>query len=213
MRLHYLSLIFFTGISRSVFGQDSGPNLFKWEISEIVQDQGISITKEELNGINVLRISVESVSRPDAAVYFTSMKLTPGKQYTFMIASEPHIQHTSAHFIPSDVGNIVWPGNPLINGISVSQFTMPDSASNVRLAFAFQNAQPGDYIFIKDVALFEGFVPASSWQLENNESLRRTFKDIKFLFEIVAVIVSVIVVVLIILLEKRIPDQSNSVKQ
>jgi len=200
-------------MSSPIFGQAGGPNLFRMETFRgIVKDEGISITKEEVNGVNLLRVSAANPSRPDAAVYFSVMKLIPGEKYTYMISAEPHTKFTSAHFIRSDVGNIVWPGSVLIDGISVTQFTVPDSVSNVTLAFAFQNAQTGDFILIKDVGLFQGFVPASSLQFKSNEGLQPALQKIENLFEIIAVIVSIIVVVLIILMEKRIPDQSHSVK-
>jgi hypothetical protein len=214
VRLHQLSLLFLIGLSGPVFGQSSGPNLFRIELlSEIVKDEGIVVAKEEVNGVDVLRISVVNPSRPDAAVYFPVMKLIPGEKYTFMISAEPQTKFTSAHFISSDVGNIVWPGSLLINGISVTNFTVPDSASSVTLAFAFQNAQSGDFILIKDIGLFQGFVPVSAWQSKGDEGLQPAFHKVDNLFEIIAIIVSIIVVVLIIVMEKRLPDQSHLVKE
>jgi hypothetical protein len=213
VRLHHLSVIFLIGMSSPIFGQSGGPNLFRMEtFSEITKDEGISITTEQVDGVNLLRVSAVNPTRPDAAVYFSAIKLIPGEKYTYMISAEPHTKFTIAHFITSDVGNIVWPGSVFINGISVTHFTVPDSASNVTLAFAFQNVQMGDFIFIKDVGLFQGSVPASSWQFKSDEGLQPALQPKKELFEIIAIIVSVIVVVLIILMEKRIPDQSHSVK-
>jgi hypothetical protein len=213
VRLHHLSVIFLIGMSTPIFGQPGGPNLFRLEkFSEIVKDQGITIGKEEVNGVNVLRVSAVNPSRPDAAVYFSTMTLIPGEKYTFMISAEPHAAHTCAHFISSNVGNIVWPGTALIDGISLTQFTVPDSASSVSLAFAFQNAQAGDFILIKDMGLFQGFVPASHWQFKNSEGLQPALQKPNNLFEIIAIIVSIVVVVAVILMEKRIPDQSHSAK-
>jgi hypothetical protein len=195
-------------MSTPTFGQSAGPNLLKIEsFSQIIKEDGISISKEDLDGVGILRLSVINPSRPDAAVYFATLKVTPGEKYTFMISSQPHTVYNCAHFITSDIGNIVWPGSLLVDGISASQFTVPDSASTVTVAFAFQNAQAGDFIVIHDIGLFKGFVAPSDWQFNEEEGLQPVLLIKGDGFEILAIIASFIVVVLIIVMEKRIPNQ------
>lgn len=133
------------------------------KLDEIQLDAGLSACKSVVDGEQYLKILAGSIQRKDPSVLLPSIKVKPGVIYSFLVSAVPHTKKGIAHQVMQSGVNLVWPGASIINGISMTQFMVPDSAQEVTLGFAFLDVSAKEYVLVKDFALFEGEILLEDW--------------------------------------------------
>lgn len=148
------------------------PNLVNLSrLEDIKLDEGLTTCKLTTGSESLLKIQVGPILRKDPSIILPPIKVKPGVLYSFLVSAEPHAENAIAHQVMQSGINLVWPGAPLKDGISMTQFVVPDSVSEVTVGFAFLNALPKEYILIRNIALLEGEVIPEEWNVNKNNSL------------------------------------------
>jgi len=112
------------------------------------------------------------------AVYLGKVRVTPGKQYSYLVRGKTNSLNGIALYVISNSGNIVWPGNKLEAGIAMNTFVIPENVDEITVALVFMYPLKDDYVLISDIVLIEGAINPMDWAVPTEKKYSR-FKTTK----------------------------------
>jgi hypothetical protein len=131
-------------------------------------EDGVTAGIEVQDDNSLLKITASPTHR-DPSIYLASVKVKPGADYTYRIVGDNKGAGRALLYVTSPKGNLVWPGDELQEGSAQSFFRIPKGTDSVTLALAFLKPEKKQVVFLKEIALYEGYVndpDAASKQLD-----------------------------------------------
>ena len=148
-------------------------NLFNPPNLEIVCEAGVVATSQKANEKHDLLIT-SAASKRSPSIYFGSVKVAPGKEYTYFVKGTKKASCKIYLYIVGSGRNILWPGAELKNGVARSTFTIPKDIDELTLAITFLYPQLDDSVNIQTIGLFKGNI--ETWPAEAKET---DFRDLR----------------------------------
>lgn len=133
-----------------------------YNLSEIKIDGDLQMTVEHADRGDFLKVTCLP-SRYTPSVYFKTMRVIPGQQYTYFVSLSTKANLNAYVTMPS--GNLVWPGVKLKDGISKQPIYVPEGVNEITLGFAFSapSKDQSQTAIIENVGFYKGDVDLSLW--------------------------------------------------
>jgi len=135
-----------------------------------------SLSFSFVNGGDLL-IECSGAPTRTPAVFFGTIKVTPGEKYTYVLNGIGHFYNGGVLYVTTPKGNLVWPGSAIRNGIAKNTFIVPADVSEISVGLVFMYPSADDSVLINDVGLFFGDIDTLTWTNPNEKRFSHLVKN------------------------------------
>ena len=162
---------------RSVFHElklRGAKNLFVTDTTQIKPEKTISYAIGKMRGKEYLLIKCGENINATPAIYLGSIKVQPGKKYSYIVKAEGHDDKSAALYVSSKAGNMIWPGSMIKNGYAKNTFLVPPDVTEVTLGIGFLYPVGTEHLQVEDIGVFEGDDDVFfGWESSDDQGLRK----------------------------------------